>query len=372
MKHNILIVVRWPVGGIRTYIRYIYSFDWFENCSIKLITPQNELVTYFSDVFSGSDFEYIESGESAKGLVLSVLSQLKKYKPDLVHSHGLTAALLVAPLAKLFRVKHIVTTHDVFLDRHFQGVKGKLKRWIIGQWLRMVDIINPCGHDTADNLHRVFPFLSDKIKPIRNGIDVGAFSKSDIRDIRSELKLDRNVLLLGYFGRFMEQKGFDILVDAVVLWVKNNPSTKIHIACFGWGGYIREEQEKLRSRDIEKYFSFMPQTDNMPAALRGVDATVIPSRWEACPLLPMEAMVAGAVVLASDCIGMKEVCADSPANLFESESVEALYQKMLSVCNNLSSLKLQSQEFKQQAAARFDCTKTAQQLQDLYQKVLEK
>lgn len=372
MKNKILIVVRWPVGGIRTYIRYIYSFEWFKSCSIKLLTPKLGLAPYFNQVFDGADFQYIESNDSTRGILFSVFSHLKRRKADLIHSHGITAALLVAPLAKLFRVKHIVTTHDVFLDRHFQGINGKLKRWLIGQWLRMVDVINPCGYDTADNLHQVFPFLANKIKPIRNGIDVKAFSKPDIRDLRAELKLDNEVLLVGYFGRFMEQKGFDLLVDCLAKWMQESPTKKLHIACFGWGGYIREEQEKLRSRNLEQYFSFMPQTDNMPAALRGVDVAVMPSRWEACPLLPMEAMVAGTVVLASDCIGMSEVCTDTPAEVFKSEDTDALYAGLRNVQEQLQAKKQQAQEFSDQAVLRFDCMNTAKQLQALYQSVLSK
>lgn len=372
MKHNVLIIARWPVGGIRTYIRYIYSYDWFSSCKVNLLTPKLGLATYFNKVFHGSDFEYLESENSTKGLWLSVFSQLKDSRQSLIHSHGITAALLVAPLAKIFRVKHIVTTHDVFLDRHFSGPKGRLKRWFIGQWLLMVDVINPCGYDTADNLHQVFPFLSDKIKPIRNGIDVRAFSKPDVRDLRSELKLGDDVLLLGYFGRFMEQKGFDLLVSILEIWVKENPSKKIHIACFGWGGYIREEQEDLRSKNIDQYFSFMPQTDNMPAALRGVDIAVMPSRWEACPLLPMEAMVAGAVVLASDCIGMKEVCTDTPAHVFKSEDITSMYTAMKNTSEHLQEYKKQARAFTEEAFCRFDCVKTAQQLQRLYQAVLDK
>jgi glycosyltransferase involved in cell wall biosynthesis len=39
----------------------------------------------------------------------------------------------------------------------------------------------------------------------------------------------------------------------------------------------------------------------------------MPSLWEACPLLPMEAMCAGVPVLGSDCIGLNEVLAGSPS-----------------------------------------------------------
>ena len=50
---NILLVVRWPVGGIRTYLRYIYSQQMFRDISICLIAPEtNDLKGYPESVDS--------------------------------------------------------------------------------------------------------------------------------------------------------------------------------------------------------------------------------------------------------------------------------------------------------------------------------
>lgn len=371
MSKKIAIVARWPIGGIRTYINYIFSRESFSSYSYTLITPALELKLYFDEVFKNSDFSYIEVEKNGKGLFFSTFKQLAFSKTELLHSHGLTAGLLVSPIAWILRVPHIVTLHDVFLPGHFESFQGKIKYNLINIALKLPTVINPCGFDAADNLRSTFPKVpSKKIQPVRNGIDVEAFSVESTRNIRSELGLTEDTLLLGFFGRFMRQKGFDLLVKAVKTWSETCPEKPLHIACFGWGAFIREEQENITKLRLNKYFTFMPHTDDMPAALRGVDAAVMPSRWEACPLLPMEAMSSGAVVLASDCIGMKEVCVDSPALVFNSEKVGDLYQKMHVVASSRRELYESAQQFKVEARKRFDVENTARELAEIYQAVL--
>lgn len=361
------------MGGIRTYIHYIYRHELFRLYRYNLLTPAHNLGEYFKGVFGEKDFEYTESQADGKGFVALITSQIRRFKPDVIHSHGLTAGLLTSPIAWVFRVPHIVTTHDVFLPGQFDGSKGAIKHKLIELLLRLPNIINPCGFDAGDNLQQYFPKLpAANIKPIRNGIDVKGFSEENIRDLHSELKQSSEVFLVGFFGRFMKQKGFDLLVKAIELWRQQQPEKPIHVACFGWGAFIREEQANITALGLDSYFSFMPHTDDMPAALRGVDAAIMPSRWEACPLLPMEAMVSGAVVLASDCIGMKEVCVDSPAIVFQQENVDDLYQKLQQLSENRERYKQAAQAFKAEAKLRFDSCATAESLNRLYQELLRK
>jgi len=51
---------------------------------------------------------------------------------------------------------------------------------------------------------------------------------------------------------------------------------------------------------------------------------VIPSLWEASPLQPMEAMAAGIPVLGTDCIGLREVLADTPSRMVRAADPAAL------------------------------------------------
>ncbi|TVP60365.1 MAG: glycosyltransferase, partial [Halomonadaceae bacterium] len=184
---------------------------------------------------------------------------------------------------------------------------------------------------------------------------------------RQELGIDKDTRIVGFFGRFMAQKGFSLLRDAVENINQSENHVPIAVVCFGWGGFIREEQQILKQRGISHYFHFLPGTNAMVAALRGVDMVAMPSRWEACPLLPMETMIAGTVLVASDCIGMKEVTDNTPAVRFESDSVEGLQLALCQVLAAMEKHRMDALAFREEAAARFDVADTAKAVRRLYQ-----
>ena len=360
---KIMLVIRWPVGGIKTYLQYLYQFQILSKHQYIIVAPDLELKAYIASVFSNSQYSFYATEDSSSDLYKVTKKAIILEKPDLVHSHGTTAGIIVSSVLLFSSTPHLLTTHDVFFNSQFKGIKGWLKKQFIKTLLNRADVINPCGYDAANNFTSFFPSISTKkVKPIRNGIDIEKFKNKTVRDLRHETKIDDDVLLLGFFGRFMSQKGFDLLVGAL----KKNDKTKVHVACFGWGGFIREEQDKIKTEGLDASFTFFDQTNDMPAALRGVDVAVMPSRWEACPLLPMESLVVGTPVIASDCVGMKEVCNGSPAQVFASGSITALAKTISYVSDNIEAVNEATKDYKHKAVEAFDSENTALNLNQLY------
>lgn len=363
---KILAVARHPGGGIRTYFKYVYGNSAMEDTQVALLAPSTDSLDC---LLSGVVNVEILPGTSdtTRGLLRGLLRQLLFNRPQVIHSHGFTAAILASLPARLLGIPHVASTHDVFKSEQFQGKIGRLKRWLIGRLLGLVSVLNPVGEDARDNLVATYPRLDrpGRLVAIKNGIDSNFFLGERARDLRAEQAIPEGALLLGFFGRFMAQKGFNTLVSAVERWNAQHSAPKAHVACFGWGGFIREEQAELLRRGLSEFFHFFPSTDDMPAALRGVDAVVMPSRWEACPLLPMEAMVAGVPLIGTQCIGMAEVLAKTPALVFKTDSVDELMGCLEHFQSNSKEIRRQFAEFCQKAADRFDVAHTADSLQAL-------
>lgn len=364
---KVLVFAKHPSGGIKTYISYVYGNAVMQDIEFVLVTPATGNGRYFRDRL-GQSLVYAETGSSNRSLIKALWKYSRTHRPDIIHSHGFTAGALAALPAWLLGIRHIITTHDVFDATQFKGLSGALKKYFIGFCFNLAACINPVGEDASNNFLTYFPRLGRKgrVKPIRNGIDVGAFLSSGRRNIRAEVGLRDEVLLAGFFGRFMAQKGFRYLVDLVEQWNHTGQARPLHVACFGWGGFIREEQEALRHRKLDQYFHFFDNTDDMPAALRGVDVVTMPSRWEACPLLAMEAMTAGVPLIASDCIGNAEVVRGTPALTFAAESVDAFKAALVNFVDNEEQVKRGAADFREQAAVQFDVNSTARKLHDLY------
>ena len=102
---------------------------------------------------------------------------------------------------------------------------------------------------------------------------------------------------MGFLGRFMEQKGFLPLLDALQRLRTARP---FHLAAVGSGDYEREYRAEVERRGLSGSVTFLPFTPNVSPVLRQLDLLVMPSLWEACPLLPMEAMALGVPIIGSD------------------------------------------------------------------------
>ncbi|ERS12279.1 hypothetical protein Q673_01315 [Marinobacter sp. EN3] len=370
---RIVVFAKHPGGGIRTYFSYVYGDKAQRNNAFSLVTPKSEALQAI--VASRANVEVAaQSSDNSAMLLIALIKQVVRVRPELVHSHGFTAGLIAALPLWLLRIPHVITTHDVFMPGYFHGRFGKLKKWVMGRLFSLADMINPVGEDAASNFIDTFPGLDSRgsVKWIRNGVEADCFLVDSFRDLRNEAGIPSDALVLGFFGRFMAQKGFSLLVDAVDRLNRESSEKPVHVCCFGWGGFIREEQADIRSRGLESFFHFFPATDLMAEAIRGVDVVVMPSKWEACPLLPMEVMIAGRPLIASNCIGMKEVVADTPAMVFEVGSLDGLLEKIRLFAANRDSFQLESDRFRQEAALRFDVGQTSSKLVDLFNDVVDK
>src|SRR5207249_3972997 len=110
--------------------------------------------------------------------------------------------------------------HDVFRPCHFAGWRGRVKRWLLGRVLRRLTAVVSVGDDVQANLLEYFPALSGAAPrrvTIPNGIDVLKYAavSADGDDLRQRLGLRPETMLLGFLGRFMEQKGFLVLLEAL-------------------------------------------------------------------------------------------------------------------------------------------------------------
>ena len=106
-------------------------------------------------------------------------------------------------------------------------------------------------------------------------------------------------IILGAYGRFSAQKGFDILIDAV----KQIPDSRVKLKIGGGG----EDEAKFKQLAANcPNIEFVGRIDDVPAFLSQCDAVVIPSRWEPWGNVCLEARAAGKPIIASAVDGLSE------------------------------------------------------------------
>jgi glycosyltransferase involved in cell wall biosynthesis len=208
-----------------------------------------------------------------------------------------------------------------------------------------------------------------RVEVIVNGVDVKGLKKTaenvDRRALRSGLGFGDGVTLLGFFGRFMPQKGFLVLLQALRELARNGFADRVRLVAtkdpHGYGEYMGEVE---RDKELSRMVRFIEPVPNIAAVLPQVDVLAMPSLWEACGLLAMEAMVLGVPVVGSDAIGLREVLRGTPALVPAAADTAQLASAIEATMAPAHSR--QAREFMPEAAIRFDNRTSAEKLRTLY------
>jgi len=377
-KLKVLLVVRWPVGGIRTFMRYFYrNFD-AERWEFTILAPDLDELRALMDDLAGLHVNIVPvKGMATDGssgvwkMFRGVAGQVIKGKFDLVHSHGFTSGMCAAVPAFLRSTPHLMTSHDILNERQFAGARGVIKKMFMRLLFGMIDSIHSVSYDAQRNLLSNFPGLNTgKCFTIPNGIEMERFENAKPRDVRGELGVGGDVFLIGFLGRFMAQKGFSYLVDAIEILSRDQALARnFSVVSFGDGGFIREEKEAIKARNLDRYFSFMPFVANVAGTIKGLDVVAMPSLWEACGLLAMETLVSGTPLIGTDCIGLREVLKFTPARIVSPKDGKDLALAIKREMEHPS--KAEALAFQNEAAVRFDVRKRAVELEGLYKRIVQ-
>ncbi|XP_057423486.1 granule-bound starch synthase 1, chloroplastic/amyloplastic-like [Lotus japonicus] len=218
-----------------------------------------------------------------------------------------------------------------FTDGYDKPVKGRKINWMKAAILESnrVFTVSPyyaqelvSGEDRGVELDNII--RKTGITGIVNGMDIREWSPetdkfidvhydaTTVTEAKSLLKealqaevglpVDRNIPLIGFIGRLEEQKGSDILVEAIPEFIDQN----VQIIVLGTGKKIMEKQiEQLEETYPDKAIGVAKF--NAPLAhkiIAGADFIVIPSRFEPCGLVQLHAMPYGTVPIVSSTGGL--------------------------------------------------------------------
>ena len=366
---NVLLTALWPVGGIRTFFRYVYGHEAFSDATFHLLSPDEGLSAYLETHLPKQRIKVRSVPRSGLRLAAATSTLLRRGGFDLVHSHGFSAGV-ATELGRLGSgTPHLMTAHDVFLPASFRGARGRGKRILLQHVFRRLNGIHAVSEDGAANLFEYLPALKrERVTPILHGIDAPRFAAAEAVDIRRLPGVPAEALVIGFFGRFMAQKGFRTLVDAVEIMVGERLLARpIRVLTFGWGGFIREDFQYIAERGLHQHFLQQPQQDHPEGWIRGVDVVAMPSRWEACGLLAMEALCAGTPIVGTHCIGLREVLSGSPAPMVSPEDPAALAEALAAMAE--PGARAPFTAYQPRAAERFSIDRPARALRSLYDEV---
>ena len=369
---RLLAVVRWPLGGIRTYMRYVYGHlgrDW----RVTILAADVQEREALREDAAALGLELILAPASSMGFFQAVLRVFRQRRHDLIQSQGFISATATSAANIFFGVPHVLTVHGILEERLLQGVKGRIRQMVTSQVVRSVDAVYGVSEDILGHLREQVPGLDgSKVRQVAilNGIETGVFLEPGQQGVfRKRNGLADSLFLFVFLGRFMPQKGFDKIIRALALLEKSGIPRDYRLVAVGSGDYRQQYEKLAREVGIGNRIVFLPFQRDVAVVYRDVDAVLMPSNWEACPLQPMEAMVSGVPIVASDCIGLREVIRGTPAIVVPDGNPEGLARAMEDLLRRDHRPVFTA--FRQEAAERFDVRRTAMKVAEFFECMIQ-
>jgi glycosyltransferase involved in cell wall biosynthesis len=157
----------------------------------------------------------------------------------------------------------------------------------------------------ASELAAYFPAMADKVRMIPNGVDSAVF-RPDPRaraEVGAELGVDERAELALFVGGDWERKGLLHAVDALA----SAPNWHLGVAGAGDPGPYAA---RARAAGTESRLRFLGPVRDMPRLYAASDAFVLPTAYEAFPLVALEAAASGVPLLVTRVNGAEDLLRD--------------------------------------------------------------
>lgn len=233
--------------------------------------------------------------------------------------------LLISILtAKLLR-KNIIFVSSGSLITFTGGQKNILDTIV-------TNLVEPLNHILANKIIIYSERLISKrdLEKYRNKICIVHGLFLDFAKFKIRKRLDERENLVGYIGRFSEEKGTINFVKAIPKILERENKIKIMM---GGDGQLRDETERFLDEenlnDRVKLTGWIPH-DELPDYLNKLKLIVIPSYTEAGPIIAIEAIACGTPVLATPVGSIPDIIKDGETGfILENNSPECIVKNVL-------------------------------------------
>jgi glycosyltransferase involved in cell wall biosynthesis len=292
-RRRVLLVSGPVAGGMRRHLEALVSGLLPRGYDVAVATPATvelePLVAWFP----------FELGERPRPFadtqaLRSLRAAVREWRPEVVHAHGVKAALLALALPLPGRPHVLVTFHNLWHG----GPLTLPLRWLASRAAAIIVVSEAVGRrlEECGVRHR-------QLAVVPNGVDLDRFPPSPPRSS------DGPFTAL-FLGRLTEEKGVPVLLE-VVQSLPREPLIRVVAA---GDGPLRSSLEAAAGQS-EGRLSFVGPRQVVTPLYHAADAVVLPSRSEGHPMTALEAMACGLPVVASRVGGLPEIVVDGETGL---------------------------------------------------------
>jgi glycosyltransferase involved in cell wall biosynthesis len=225
---------------------------------------------------------------------------------DIVHAHGTRANSNTYKGAQQLSIPIIYTVHGWSFHKDQNFLVRNLR--ILGErFLVKNSSTTICVSDS--NLRDgkgYFPMKNALV--IKNAVNQQRFNVNEkYPDLRNELGIKQDEVLVGYIARITKQKDPFTLINAIAL-LKSSPQIKFLIV--GDGDLSEQAKDLAKRLGLLSQIIFLSFRQDIPNILNAIDIYCLPSLWEGLPIGILEAMAMEKAIIATDIDATKELIQD--------------------------------------------------------------
>lgn len=310
-----------PFGGLESVVAALGEGQ-------RLAGAEVSVVAVLEPGEGGEDHPFVRSlaDKGVPALVLEVPARsyllerrllrglLDEFRPDVVHTHGFRPDLVDGGVARKAGVPVVATVHG-FTGRN--GWRIRIYEALQVRALRRFDAVVAVSAPLAQELEsRGVPARRIHLHP--NAWRPGAVPL-DRAEARARLGLEPDRLQIGWVGRLSDEKGPDVLVQALA-----ELADMSWTASFLGDGPLRTELEaRVRALDLDGRVRWHGPIPEAGRYMEAFDLVAHSSRTEGTPIVLLEAMAAGRPMVATSVGGVPDLVGDA-ARLVPADDVEGL------------------------------------------------
>jgi glycosyltransferase involved in cell wall biosynthesis len=247
--------------------------------------------------------------------------------------NGLRTVRSIFQLYALLRGEQI---RVILTFTHFSNLLGTIAAWLARVPIRITSQRGALRHlpkwylkldSIIENSHLVnrivavsedvkkFCIINENIDPqkisvIHNGVDPNKFDQGlwhdeEKQELRQQLAISKNFLVVTTIGRLHPIKGHKYLIDAAEMILDHFPQVKFLI--IGTGEIKHIIQDRIMRSGLDEKISLLGTRSDIPFLLSISDIFVLPSLHEGMPNVVLEAMAAKIPVVATSVGGTNEI-----------------------------------------------------------------
>ncbi len=286
-------------------------------------------------------------------------------KINIIHTHGARALSNVYRPAEKLSIPVVHTVHGWSFHDYLPSWKRRLRiagERFLTKKAKMNIVVSESNREIGMKMFRDF-----RCKVINNGVDLTLFNRTFPGNIRKELGIPADSVVLTFVARFIHDKNPLPLIRAFSRLQQRFKNT--YLLMVGDGPAKTEALELVQSLGITGNVLFPGYRSDIPLILNESDIFCLPSIKEGLPISLIEAMAMCNACIATDVQGCKDVIThERDGLLVKIENLEnGLVEAFAEIIGNREKLQQFSLAARKTVEQRFDAVMMTRKIEDIYQ-----